>query len=170
MTGALKISVSLSEELVLWLREEAKEIDVNVSALVEMMLRSAFKKIGAGEAVRLGMESAPYTPSRLGRPQLPWTVTRISPQPHGGRMVADELRCGQYRLTHRGSRGTRNVSTKADKREPHGRDDQSLDGWYLTGPGLVSPFVWLGTSQNEAKREASVWGARLPERRGKRTG
>lgn len=166
------LTVSVSDELHGWIYEEAKELDIAISAFVESMIRAAFKKIGAGEAVRLGVESMAFTPRRALRVAYPWKVVKAVP--HRGRMMADELRFGSFRLQHIGARaGGRSGPTHAsdDKREPHGRDDQNLDGWYLTGPGLPSPFIWLGTRIAEAKRESVDWISRQrPARKRKGTG
>jgi hypothetical protein len=149
------VDFRISEELWGWIHADADEFDVSITFFLESMLRAAFKKIGSGEALRLGSETVPARGYRSMRTPLPWVVTKTVTW--NNREVPAEFHCGKYRLTHIGRRG-RGRSTPDDRREPHGRDDQSIPGWYLLGPNVVgSPFVWLGTAMMEAKREAISW-------------
>lgn len=150
------LQIRLSEELLAWIESDTEELDVAVGVFVEAMLRAAYKKIGAGEGLRLGIEGMPFSPSRRPRPTLPWRVTKTVP--HRGQMVPDEFRLGKYRMVHKGERQMGGVcSQRPEPREPHGRNDQVLDGWYLVGSNLPSQFVWLGTRTSEAKRESGTW-------------
>lgn len=162
----MKPRVTISNELHALIREEAAELDMTMDSFVELTVRAALKRIGISESIRIGMELTAYKPPRAIRKSLPWEVVRTVTWL--GRTVTDEYRLGDYRLAHVGRRGRAQDGHPRDEiREPHGRKDQALDGWYLTGPDLMSPYIWLGTNIQEVRREAGEWGAHLPERRRK---